>query len=360
METFYCKTKIISGPGAVSSLKNMGIKRLFLVTDPYFAQNGQAQRTVSEANAEYTEIFDRVQPDPDVELAAAGTAKLREFKPDAIVCLGGGSAIDCAKAIRYFGKEDIPLIAIPTTSGSGSEVTDFAILTHGNIKHPLTDPKIRPDVAILDSELLNELPKSLIADSGFDVLSHALEGYVASGSGTITDCFAREAFRTAYEVLPKSFAGDKSVRIRMHEASCLAGLSFTQAGLGICHAMSHALGGVFHVPHGRLNAILLPAVIEYNAAFAGAKYAQIARSAGIAGSADVVAVRNLRNGLIRLRRDLKLPETLAQAGVNLKTLRSETENIISAAMADVCAGTNPAPADRNALCRILNEVAGRG
>lgn len=360
METFYCKTKIISGPGAVSSLKTMGIKRLFMVTDPYFAQNGQAARIAAEANAGYTEIFDQVQPDPSVELAAKGTAKMREFKPDAIVCLGGGSAIDLAKAIRFFSNEDIPLVAIPTTSGSGSEVTDFAILTHGNVKHPLTDPKIRPDTAILDSELLNELPKSLVADSGFDVLSHALEGYVASGSGTITDCFAREAFCTAYESLPKSFAGDKSVRLKMHEASCLAGLSFTQAGLGICHALSHALGGAFHVPHGRLNAILLPAVIEYNAAFAGTKYAQIARSAGIAGSADVVAVRNLRNGLIRLRRELQLPETLSQAGVDLKKLRNEMENIVNAAMADVCASTNPAPPDRNAFYRILNEVAGRG
>ena len=141
---------------------------------------------------------------------------------------------------------------------------------------------------------------------------------------------------------------------------CLAGLSFTQAGLGICHALSHALGGTFHVPHGRLNAILLPAVIEYNAAFAGTKYAQIARSAGIAGSADVVAVRNLRNGLIRLRRELQLPETLSQAGIDPKALRNETESIVNAAMADVCASTNPGPPDRNVFYRILNEVAGRG
>ena len=147
------------------------------------------------------------------------------------------------------------MVAVPTTSGSGSEVTDFAILTHNGVKHPLVDPRLRPDVAILDEELLMGLPKSLIADGGFDVIAHAVEAFVARDAGTITDCFAREAFCTAYAALPASYAGRKEVRLKVHRAATMAGIAFTQAGLGLCHAMSHALGGMFHLPHGRLNAI---------------------------------------------------------------------------------------------------------
>lgn len=251
-------------------------------------------------------------------------------------------------------------MAIPTTSGSGSEVTDFAIITHGNVKYSLTDPKICPDIAILDSRLLTELPKSIIADSGFDVLSHALEGYVAVKSSAFSDCLAERAFKTAYTLLIKSFNGDKSVRLKIHEASCMAGVAFSQAGLGICHALSHALGGAFHIPHGRLNAILLPAVIEYNAKAAEEKYAEIARAAGITGGSAPVAVRNLRSGLIRLRRTLELPETLAQAGAEAKEVRDRTGEIVKAALEDVCSSTNPVKADEGVLRRIIEEVTGRG
>ena len=173
MEQFSCKTKILAGSGAVSCLGKLGAKRLLMVTDPYFMKDGTARRVAEAAGAEVYEIFDGVQPDPTVELAARGAAIVREFRPDLIVGLGGGSALDCAKAFAYFGG-GCPLAAIPTTSGSGSEVTDFAILAHSDVKHPLVDEKLQPDYAILDDELLRSLPKSLIADSGFDVLAHAL------------------------------------------------------------------------------------------------------------------------------------------------------------------------------------------
>ena len=294
-----------------------------------------------------------------MELAARGAAKVRQFKPDLIVALGGGSALDCAKAFCYFGG-GCTLAAIPTTSGSGSEVTDFAILAHGGVKHPLVDPQLQPDYAILDDDLLQKLPKSLIADSGFDVLAHALEACGGTNGGWFTDCLARESFRLAFQTLPKSFAGDKSVRLSMHKAASMAGLAFNQAGLGICHALSHALGGAFHVPHGRLNAVLLPVVLEANAPYAPEKYAALARHAGFAASSDTMAIRSLKNGLVKLRRELDLPQTLTQAGVDIAELHRQEQQLITAALADPCCDTNPVKPEAHLLRQILAQVTGHG
>ncbi len=359
MEKFSCKTTIISGPGAVSSLKELNCKRLFLVTDPFFMKNGTAQRIAEITGARDVEVFDKVQPDPTVELAAEGTAKLRAFQPELLVALGGGSAMDCAKAMAYFAKGAYKLAAIPTTSGSGSEVTDFAILTHNKVKHPLVDARLRPDYAILDSDLLQQLPKGLIAETGFDVLAHALEAYVARDAGTMTDIYAREAFSSAYAALPASYAGNIQVRLKIHLAATMAGLAFTQAGLGLCHAMAHSLGGMFHVPHGRLNAILLPAVIGTNAYVSGSRYAELARSAGMGGSADTIAIRNLKNGLIRLRRELNLPDTLAKAGIEPGSVWHNAGQIVRTTLADPCCKSNPLEVEDFQIRRILEEVTGR-
>ncbi len=359
MEQFSCRTKIISGGGAVKALGDLGIRRLFMVTDPFFMKNGTAQRIAAFAKAEHTQIFDQIQPDPSVELAAEGTAAVKAFQPDTIVALGGGSAMDCAKAMAYFAGATVRLVAIPTTSGSGSEVTDFAILTHGQVKHPLVDEKLRPEVAILDSDLLKELPASLIADTGFDVLCHAVEAYAATGAGAITDALAGDAFSVVFAALPASFSGVTQVRGRIHVAATMAGMAFTQAGLGLCHAMAHSLGGLLHVPHGRLNAILLPAVISCNAHAAGDKYARLARSAGLGGAADTVAVRNLKNALIRLRRELKMPETLCQAGIDPRQVWHKTKDIVEATLADPCCSTNPMQVEDFMVRRVLEEVTGR-
>ena len=360
MEKFASKTKIIAGSGAVGELKNLGITRMFLVTDPYFADNGTAQAIGGQAGVQALEIFRDVQPDPTVALAAEGTARLKEFAPDGIVALGGGSAMDCAKAMAYFSGSKAIFIAIPTTSGSGSEVTDFAILTHEGVKYPLVDGRLRPDVAILDDDLLRELPKSLIADAGFDVLAHALEALVAKNAGAITEALATAAFCEVFGALPASFRGDRSVRLRIHLAATMAGMAFTEAGLGLCHAMSHSLGGMFHVPHGRLNAILLPAVVGCNGASATEQYARIARAAGLGGSADTVAVRNLKNALVGLRRELQLPSNLAQAGVDLCQLRQNREKLVAATLADPCCDTNPVAVTPEMVRQILTEVSGRG
>ena len=360
MGVFYCRTKIISGSGTVAALKDLAPRRLMLVTDPFFAENGTASRIATASGAEKVEIFKEVAPDPDVALAAAGTARVKAFCPDVLVALGGGSAMDCAKAMLFFSGVEATLVAIPTTSGSGSEVTDFAILTHGGVKHPLVDPQILPDVAILDDELLQALPKSLIADAGFDVLAHALEAYVALNAGAVTDALARDAFCKAFTCLPMSFAGDTSVRLEMHLASTMAGMAFSQAGLGLCHAMSHVLGGKFHVPHGRLNAILLPAVVEVNAPAAVEKYAEVARAAGLGGAAELVALRNLKNGLVRLRKELRLPATLAQAGIEPQKVQNEQARIVEAVLADPCCDTNPVPVTKDLVLRVLETVTGHG
>ena len=360
MEQFECKTKIISGPGAVSALAELGAKRLFLVTDPYFAKNGTAERIAKITGAAETEVFDRVAPDPSVALAAEGTARVKAFRPDVIVALGGGSAMDVAKAGSGFSGENMALVAIPTTSGSGSEVTDFAILTHNHVKHPLVDPRLRPNMAILDSDLLKELPPGLVADTGFDVLAHAVEAFVASNAGAVTDALAKDAFCACFATLPASFAGRQEVRLRLHQAATMAGMAFTQAGLGLCHALSHSLGGVFHVPHGRLNAILLPAVIGTNAHVAAGRYAVLARAAGLGGSADTVAVRNLRSALVRLRSDLKLPGTLQAAGIPPRELWENMERIVKATLEDPCCATNPLTVEDFMVRRILEEVTGRG
>ena len=358
MENFFCKTKIISGPGAVAALKDMSIQKLLLVTDPFFLKNGTAQRIADLTCAREKQIFDKIQPDPSVELAAEGTALVQSFQPDTLVILGGGSAMDCGKAMAYFSGKRPRLVAIPTTSGSGSEVTNFAILTHGQVKHPLVDEKLQPDVAILDGELLQQLPPKLIADTGFDVLCHALEAYVATGAGAISNALAADAFCKAFSLLPASFAGKAAVRQAVHEAATMAGMAFSQAGLGLCHAMAHSLGGALHLPHGRLNAILLPAVITCNTPKASCKYADLARRAGLGGSADTIAVRNLKNELIRLRKELQMPATLVQAGIDPREVRSKANTIIEAALEDPCCLTNPVPVTESMVRQVLEEVTG--
>ena len=360
MEVFHCGTRILSGEGSLDSLRELGIRRLLLVTDPFFEKNGVARQVAEASGAEAWELFSEISPDPTVELAARGTAAVQRFRPDTVVALGGGSAMDCAKAMVYFSGERLPLVAVPTTSGSGSEVTDFAILTHGGVKHPLVDPALRPAVAILDGQLLKQLPPSLVADGGFDVLAHAMEAYVARDAGTITDGLAESAFRTALTLLPASFAGDRGVRQKIHQASCMAGMAFTQAGLGLCHAVSHGLGGAFHIPHGRLNAIVLPAVVACNEEAAGAKYARLARRAGLSGTADTVALRNLKNALVSLRKQLELPQTLAQAGVPPREVRSRWAALTEAILADPCCVTNPVPVDGALVRRVLEAVTGCG
>ena len=263
--------------------------------------------------------------------------------PDTVVALGGGSAIDCAKGIVSL--EPVQLVAIPTTSGTGSEVTSFSILTHQGVKHPLIDERIRPQIAILDDSLLGELPKGLIADAGMDALTHCLEAAASQNANAFTGAFAYSAFRTVLETLPASFAGDRSVRGRIHQAACMAGIAFDNAGLGVCHALSHALGGAFHLPHGRLNAILLPHVLRFNAAFA--PYAELAAYCRLSGTQGLVLA------LQRLCRRLELPESLSAAGLERAAVEAQADAVCRAALADPCLASNPRPVSLEDLRTLL-------
>lgn len=354
MGQFSCPTKIMTGD-ARQLLAQLGVKKLLLVADPFFKDGLALQLgTASGAQVEY---FFEVEPDPTVELAAKGAALVKSFQPDAVAALGGGSAMDLAKSMTWFAGSDATLIAIPTTSGSGSEVTDFAILTHDDIKHPLVDGKLRPKVAILDAALVEKLPKGLIAEGGFDALTHALEAYTATGADAFTDALAAASFSQLLGSLKASFEGDLTERSKVHSCATMAGLAFTQAGLGLCHALAHGLGGLLHLPHGRLNAILLPAVMEVNAPVCGCRYAALARKAGLEGRSDTVAIRNLRNALLRLRRELGLPATLAEAGVDLP---NDRDAVVAAVLSDPCCKTNPVPVTADTVRAVLRQVAGHG
>lgn len=360
MKCFDCGTRIFSGAGSLSVLSELHIQRLLIVTDPYFSENGAAAQIARTSGAGETEIFDKVAPDPSVVLVAEGTKMVQSFQPDTLLALGGGSAMDCAKAMAYFSGLSPRLIAVPTTSGSGSEVTDFAILTHDGVKHPLVDRQLQPQIAILDSDLLQSLPPKLIADTGFDLISHALEAWVARDASPFTGSLAADALETAFASLLKSYHGDPDARLPMHIASTMAGISFSSAGLGICHAISHALGGEFHTPHGRLNAVLLPSVLDVNGEKALARYAALSRRLGLSAGADAMALRALKNALTRLRRELNLPETLAEAGIPPARLREKLEVIVSSALADPCCATNPVQPEAHHIRHILHEVMGRG
>ena len=360
MQEFYCKTKIISGEGSLNWLKGREYKSLLLVTDPFFMENGWAERIAGMVKAEKRTFFHHINPDPSVALAAEGTALMRQVSPDLLIVLGGGSAIDTAKAMRFFAGGNELFVAIPTTSGSGSEVTDFSILTHDGVKHPLIDKRLQPDVAILEKELVEKLPPSLVAEGGFDVLSHALESVAAVNATPMTRALAGSAFAAAFGNLEASFRGDQTARAEVHFASTMAGLAFSQSGLGMCHAFSHVLGGIFHLPHGRLNAILLPEVVACNGAVVGAAYAEVAKAAGLGAGGETIAVRNLRNELIRLRKALQLPATLIQTGISPQKLRQNREKILTAVLQDPCMDTNPVKANKAMLQKILEAVSGRG
>lgn len=328
-----------------------------MVTDAFFAENGLAQQIGRRVPGAAVEIFSGVKPDPTLELVAQGLKQLQQCQPEVVIALGGGSAIDCAKAMVYFYEPAVVFVAIPTTSGTGSEVTSFSILTHDGVKHPLIDQKLLPQIAILDPALLDKLPKSLIADAGMDVLSHCLEAVCAKGCTPFATALATEAFARVFAQLAASYRGDTTVRGDIHIAATMAGLAFDHAGLGLCHALSHALGGAFHTPHGRLNGILLPAVIEFNAETCVAPYRQLATRCGLLGATDTLTTKALVRALIQLRRQLQMPRTLKEASISPEALKPRLHQIAQSASQDPCCAANPRPATVQQLEQLLWAVA---
>ena len=297
METFALRPAIYFGDDALSALEALAGKRVLIVTDDFLAhKSGLLPRVTAHLKGALTEVFSKVTPDPSLRLVAEGVRALRDFSPDAVLAFGGGSPMDCAKAMRHFSdRPGLLFYAVPTTAGTGSEVTSFAVLTDtdAGVKYPLVDDALLPDAAILDASLLAGVPGPVTADTGMDVLTHASEAYVARKANAFTDALAERAFVLAYENLIKAHAakGEHPAKEQMLLASCMAGIAFNGAGLGANHALAHSLGGRYHTPHGRLNAMLMPHVIRFNAEepAAAKKYSALAKACGLAPNARALS-----------------------------------------------------------------------
>ena len=333
---------------------------------------------LKEAGIE-TKLFEGVEPDPSVETVMKGAAAMREFEPDLIVALGGGSPIDAAKAMWVFYEypdttfEEIiqpfsfpelrkkaKFIAISSTSGTATEVTAFSVITDyaKGIKYPLADFNITPDIAIVDPALVATLPPHLVAHTGMDALTHAIEAYVSTLNSPFTDPLAIKAIQMVNEHLIKSFSGDMSSREEMHYAQCLAGEAFGNALLGIVHSLAHKTGAAFstgHIPHGEANAIYLPYVIKYNAKNAEARYADIARSIGIDGT-DAECVTKLCDKIDAMNAELNIPKTLKEFGIKEDEFKEKVNKIAELAVGDACTGSNPRPVDTESMAKILDAI----
>ena len=361
MKAFQVKGSIITGEDPLEVLRKMPGSKTMVVTDPFWSGNRSLARICGMLPGEYR-VFDGVTGEPDMEMVAKGVAMLRQFQPDGMVALGGGSVLDAAKGIRKFGLregEEIPLWAIPTTAGTGSEVTGYAVISDNGVKLPLVDDSLIPQRAILWSGALETLPGGAVADTGMDALCHCLEAYVSTGADPYSSAFAREGVSLIWHNLPLAVEkGAIGPRETMLHASCMAGLAFQNAGLGLCHALSHAIGGRFHVPHGRLNGVLLPGVMAWNIGQARAAecYGDLARLCGLSLGGGKTAAWSMVRGVKRLRDRLGMPQRLTQTGIERQTLLSALPELCQAALEDACTATAPRPATRQELEGILREV----
>ena len=348
------------GMGALKKLpdflKAAGSDNVMLISDRGLEAIGvvdKVREIIKGANLKYSEYLD-VLPNPTTTIVDECAAQYKAAGCTAIIALGGGSPMDCAKAMCWCGEEHPPLWCIPTTAGTGSEVTSFAVLTDTDrgVKLPLVDDGLLPEAAILDPGLLDGVPPHVTADTGMDVLTHAAEAAVAKGASPFSDALAERAFSTAFQSLPDAAAGDRGAKARMLQASCMAGMAFNAAGLGVCHAMAHALGGRFHLPHGRLNALLLPQVIGFNAQDlrAAEGYGRLAKACGLAGNPRALAA-----ALTRLRTRLKIAPRLP---VSAGELREALPGLTQAALADGCLPANPRAVQAGDIQALLLEIGG--
>ncbi|MCW2307637.1 1-propanol dehydrogenase PduQ [Rhodobium gokarnense] len=368
-QSFSLRTEIVFGPGLLERLHAYRGQKVGIVTDAFMAGSGPLDRVMGYLADCDVLVFDEAVPEPPVATISKGARIFAEFRPDVLVALGGGSPIDAAKAILAIVRETdtsrtIPFVAIPTTSGTGSEVTAFAVISDPDKgrKFPLISPDLIPDVALLDAEFVRTAPAKVTADTGMDVITHGLEAMVATGASHFTDAFAEKSLELAFANLPRAYENgdDMEAREAMHQASCLAGLAFTAAGLGISHGLAHALGGRLHVIHGRLNAVLLPAVIAFNAANPDAadRYARIARRIGLDVPSTRAGVRGLIRAIEALNTRFAIPSTLSGLGVDIKEFGCIRSEIAAAALADACTASNPRKPSQPELESLLASVGG--
>lgn len=376
MNRFKIRTEVRFNKNALDTLREFTGNSAVIITDKFMVSSGMINKITDKMEGyKKISVFDGVTPDPTTKLIAEGLDFITKNKSDIVIALGGGSAIDAAKAIVLMaersGMGDIKLIAIPTTSGTGSEVTKFAVVTDTDEgrKFPLVDEDLIPDLAILDPALVASVPPSVTADTGMDVITHAFEALVSNQNNDASDALAEKALLLAFKYLPFAYkhGDDVEAREKMHSASCLAGMAFNEVGLGINHSISHALGAKFHIPHGRANALLLPHVIRYNAhlrycfgnepAEAAVRYADISRKIGLPHDTVKIAVESLIEEIKYMMRRMEMPATLWEAGVTKEQFEAEKSEIIKSALEDACTPTNPREPAAENIEMLLEKIA---
>ena len=372
MDKFDLHTKIFIGSASFDKMLEQR-RRVFIVTDKFMHESGRVSYLTDKIKAEGAkwEIFSDVTPDPDIETVTAGVAKILEFQPDTVIALGGGSPIDAAKAIVYFAAKQIDLrdclfVAVPTTSGTGSEVSKFAVITDRarGIKYPLIDDTLLPDYAVLDAELTCSVPPKVTADTGLDVLTHAIEAFVCTEANAFTDALAEKSVKLVdhYLLLAYKEPDNREARQGMHNASCLAGAAFSNAGLGLCHSMAHAMGAQFHIPHGRANAILLPVVMSFNAGCettltpVATRYAELASLIGMGATSMRQSALNLIHMVRRLQQRMGVPQCIKDAGVSAEDFEAALDAMADAALADRCTATNPKPCTKEDIIELYRQA----
>lgn len=373
---FILKSKVYFNNQSLQLLKQITGTRAYIVSDSIMETLGYLQKTVeylSEAGISST-VFTGVRPDPDVKVIADGLKLYRESGADVLIAIGGGSAIDTAKGILYFewkhgsvaGNEiKKPLfIAIPSTSGTGSEVTDFSVITAEGEKVCIVDEFITPDIAILDSTCIQHVPERVVVDTGIDVLVHAIEAYLSTKATDFTDALAEKAVKLIFENLETLYKDTKNsdARDRVQNASCMAGMAFTNANLGINHSLAHALGGAFHIAHGRSNALMLNAVMEFNADLSGSangyateRYAKLATVLQLPARTRREGAVNFMLAISRLKKALGVENNIRALGVDQTEFENALEKMAEAALLDRCTPTNPRQPSKEDLIRIYQK-----
>ncbi len=371
MKTFYIKTKVFVGGDSTGYLKSLNNKKIWIICDGFLENSGGLDYVKGYINnTNRIEISTNVVPDPPLSSIAKGIAEMKNIKPEVIIALGGGSAIDTAKGIIYFAektgmaKTEL-FIAIPTTSGTGSEVTSVTVITdtENKVKYPIKDESIAPDIAILDPAFTLSVPHSITANTGIDVLTHALEAYVAQNATLCSDGMAEKAIHLIVEYLPKCCQELDNAYFRevLHNASTMAGMAFDIAGLGLNHAIAHQIGSIFHIPHGLANGMLIPEIIEFNSnnsLNACTKYSRLSRIIGIVNnlSPDYQAVNSLKKSFSQLLRQLKMPRTLREFGISKEEIMQNMDQIADQALTDICLTTNPAKVKHEDIIQIVKNI----
>lgn len=378
MKSFDIRTKIYFGANSLERLTDIPYKRVLIITDPFVQKSGLLLMVTTPLQDGYTEyeVFSDVVPDPPLEKITRGVKALLEYDPDAIIAVGGGSAIDSAKSIREFAAHSsgkhVALIAIPTTSGTGSEVTSFAVVsdTDNDIKYPLVSDSMLPEEAILDAALVKSVPANVTADTGMDVLTHAIEAYVSINNNEFSAALAEKAIEICSGFLLRSYLdnNDAHARQKMHVASCLAGLAFNSASLGLNHGIAHAIGAKFHIPHGRANAMVLPHVIEFNSDISKhskskkeypkcvEKYCNVAKLLGVNNFNEITTIRALVGWVQFMMKEMNMPLSISQCGIDKNTYMNAVEGMAEKAVADSCTATNPRVPSKAEVCLILEHL----